>query len=71
VQYLQFVEGKRPDVQAVNRFLISEKELADAIQKEADNRPIYIDGLPRHLSARLVAIPDGPVYRVIPRQDHR
>jgi hypothetical protein len=71
VEYLQFVEGKRPDVQAVNRFLISEKELADAIQKEADNRPIYIDGLPRHLSARLVAIPDGPVYRVIPRQDHR
>lgn len=68
VQYLQLVEGQRTDVQAVNRFLISEKDFADALRREVTDRPIYIDGLPRSMSARLVAIPAGPVYQVIPRQ---
>ncbi len=68
VQYLQLVEGQRTDVQAVNRFLISEKDFADALRREVTDRPIYIDGLPRSMSARLVAIPAGPVYKVIPRQ---
>lgn len=68
VQYLQLVEGQRTDVQAVNRFLISEKDFADALRREVTDRPIYIDGLPRSMSARLVAIPAGPVSQVIPRQ---
>jgi hypothetical protein len=43
VHYLQFVEGKRPDVLAVNRFHIGEVELSILIKSELDHRPVYTD----------------------------
>jgi len=67
VQYLQLVEGQRPDVKAINRFLIAESDLVQAIDKEVQYRPIYIDSSPHGLPARLVAISDKPIYRIQPR----
>ncbi len=67
VQYLQLVEGKRPDVQAINRFLISSQDLAYAISKEVKVRSVYIDSMPQDLSSVMVAKPSGPVYRLVQR----
>lgn len=64
IQYLQLVEGQRPDVSAVNRFFINDLDMASAILKEVKYRPIYIDSLPRGISAALTARPDGPIYRL-------
>ncbi len=68
VQYLQLVEGKRPDVRAINRFLVDPQDLAYAITKEVKIRPVYIDSLPQELSSTLLARPAGPVYRLEYRQ---
>jgi hypothetical protein len=43
VQYLQLVEGQRPDVQAINRFLISEADLAILLQQQSAVRPVYLE----------------------------
>jgi hypothetical protein len=67
VQYLQLVEGWRPDVQAINRFLIAEADLVRAIDKEVQHRPIYIDSTPRGLPGRLVAVSSRPVYEIVSR----
>ncbi len=67
VQYLQLVEGQRPDVRAVNRFLIPSHDLIKTIIKEVAYRPIYIDSPPRNLPARLRAVPNPPVYQILPR----
>lgn len=64
VQYLQLVEGKRPDLRAINRFLVDPKDLAYAINEEVKIRPVYIDSLPQELSSTLVAKPAGPIYRL-------
>lgn len=67
VQYLQLVEGQRPDIKAVNRFLISGSDLEYVIKKEVSNRPIYIDSFPKSLATKLIARPMGPVYRLAGR----
>jgi hypothetical protein len=64
VQYLQLVEGQRPDVEAINRFLMDPNDLERAIEKEVGHRPVYIDTVPKGLSETLSAIPVGPVYRL-------
>jgi hypothetical protein len=64
VQYLQLVEGMRPDVKAINRFLISEQDLVSAIQKEVNIRPVYIDSVPKSITTKLSARPEGPIYRL-------
>ena len=64
IQYLQLVEGKRPDVLAINRFLIAPEDMLSAMRKEVRDRPIYIDNLPTELSATLATEPAGPVYRL-------
>ena len=69
IQYLQLVEGQRPDVRAINRFLIAESDLVQAIEEEVQYRPIYIDSSPHGLPARLVAVSDKPVYRIQPRAE--
>jgi len=64
VEYLQLVEGKRPDVQAINRFLIRPDDLLELIEREVDRRPIYLDeellGLP--VTVETVAV--GPLVRL-------
>jgi hypothetical protein len=68
VQYLQLVEGQRPDVRAINRFLIDPRDMNYAIKKEVDRRSIYIDSSPKELSTTLVAKPAGQIYRLEYRQ---
>ena len=64
VQYLQLVERQRPDIKAVNRFLITGSDLEYVIKKEVNNRPIYIDSFPKNLATELIAKPVGPIYRL-------
>lgn len=69
IQYLQLVEGKRPDVTAINRFLITPEDLTLAIQEEVHNRPVYIDSLPVSARAGLKLEKSGPIYRLIPQTE--
>jgi hypothetical protein len=64
LQYLQLVEGQRPDVQAINRFLISPADLERAIRKQLMERPVYIDSAPVEMFGMLNARPAGTVYRL-------
>lgn len=64
LQYLQLVEGQRPDVQAVNRFLISPENMAEWFRRDIDQRPIYADSLPGLLQGEATAIPAGPIYKI-------
>jgi hypothetical protein len=43
IQYLQLVEGQRPDVKVINRFLIDRDDLRRLIEAEVKRRPVYID----------------------------
>lgn len=67
IEYLQIVEGYRPDVQTINRFLIGYDDMNRLIATEASRRPVYIDtrivDLPSHLEVRK----QGSLYRVQPK----
>jgi hypothetical protein len=67
VEYLQLVEGQRPDILAINRFLISGQDMETLIEEELGNRPIYINSPPTHLLSTIDAVPAGPVYKLQPR----
>ena len=67
IEYLQLVENRRPDVQAINRFLIDPKDMRQLIQYEVARRPVYIDMLPSELRHVIKAEPVGPIYRLRPR----
>ena len=64
LQYLQLVEGQRPDVQAINRFLISPANMERAIQAQLPDRPVYVDSAPVDMLGTIAARPAGPVYRL-------
>lgn len=66
IQYLQLVEGKRPDVLAVNRFLVSEENMAAWIRRDLESSPIYIDSLPQLLPKDVGTIHVGSIYRLAP-----
>ena len=66
IQYLQLVEGQRPDVQAINRFLISQEDLYQYIRKEVTNRSIYIDSPPTELIESFDIESIGPIYKIQP-----
>ena len=68
IQYLQLVEGMRPDVTAVNRFLISQNDMMTSIKKEIQERPIYVDNIISELSTTLSTKSIGPVFRLIPNE---
>jgi len=68
IQYLQLVEGQRPDVQAINRFLIAPGDMERLIQREMARRPVYVDSLSDDLLRMASARPVGPVYRLQPRR---
>ena len=65
IEYLQLVEGQRPDVQAVNRFFIDPVDLGLLVQREIQNRPVYIDKVPPNWSSNIEAQPVGVVYRLL------
>ena len=64
VQYLQFVEGQRLDVMAINRFLISAQDLNQLIQEQVYRRPIYIDYPPSDLGEELKVSQSDVIYRL-------
>lgn len=69
VQYLQLVEGRRPDVQAINRFLISGEDLYAFVLSEARYRPVYIDSFPSEWAADFRPMPAGALIRLEPRAE--
>lgn len=67
LQYLQLVEGERPDVLLINRFLISGDNMMTLIYDEAGERPVYINNPPLELVQMMHVTRVGDVYRVEPR----
>ena len=68
VEYLQRVEGQRPDVQAINRFLIAPEDMSRLIAHELARRPTYVDSLSDDLRKIADAKSAGPIYRLWPRK---
>lgn len=66
LQYLQLVEGRRPDVTIINRFLISGEDMETLIRKELGRRPIYINNPSMALLRTARASPVGPLYLLEP-----
>jgi hypothetical protein len=66
IQYLQLVEGQRPDVQAINRFLIPPNDARLLILREIGRRPIYIDSIPPDLLRQLDYRVVGQIYQLCP-----
>lgn len=64
VQYLQLVEGQRPDVQTINRFLISGAAMEQLVLSQIDERPIYINNPSMTLLQNTMATPMGPIYKL-------
>ncbi len=69
VEYLQLVEGRRPDVRAINRFLMTPRDLASYVRLEVRRRPVYIDSIPAELEDELRGRPAGPLLRLSARPD--
>jgi len=68
VEYLQRVEGQRPDVQAINRFLIAPTDMLRLVERDLGRRPIYIDSLTSDVLSVARARLAGPVYELRPRR---
>jgi hypothetical protein len=68
IEYMQLVEGQRPDVQAINRFLIAPTDMERLIQHEMDQRPVYVDSVSGNLLKIANAKSMGPIYQLRPRR---
>jgi hypothetical protein len=68
LQYLQLVEGQRPDVQTINRFLIPYDAMRQLIEREVTHRPVYIDSPTIDLLDTFDARPAGPIYQLCPHR---
>jgi hypothetical protein len=66
IQYLQIIEGRRPDVRIVNRFLITRESIESFVRREAGSLPVYIDRFPEEWVGIYRAVPFGDLYRVEP-----
>jgi hypothetical protein len=64
IQYLQLVEGQRPDVTAVNRFLISGEDMNQLIWQEIGRRPVYVNNPSVELLRLAEVTAVGLLYRV-------
>ncbi len=64
VEYLQLVEGQRPDVQPLNRFLIAADDLRELILDQLGRRPVYLDEPPDELLPGLEGEQVGPIFRL-------
>lgn len=67
VQYLQMVEGQRPDVEAINRFLISFEDMTMLVKTEVLSRPVYINEMPLAWESTFSVKKVGPVYQLFLR----
>lgn len=65
IEYLTLVEGRRPDVQTVNRFLVTQGDLQQWILREISYRPIYIDHPFLALPKNIIKIDQGAIYQLL------
>jgi len=68
LQYMQLVEGQRPDVTVINRFLIGSDEMNQLILSELGQRPIYINNPSIELLRVAKVIPVGSLYHLAPKE---
>lgn len=66
MQYLQIVEGWRPDVVLINRWLISHADTLQLIATQGRSRPIYFVEFDNTLLKQVTLIPVGGAYRAWP-----
>jgi hypothetical protein len=69
LQYLQLVEGRRPDILAINRFLIPSETMDALLRYQLGRRPVYIDSLPGGLSDGLAVTQADLLLRLRPASD--
>ena len=65
MEYLQKVEGFRPDVLLINRFLVPNEVYSPLIMELSSQRPLYLAFRPSSLPG-LSTIQENQLYRVIP-----
>lgn len=66
MQYLQIVEGWRPDVVLINRWLISYADMLQLIATQGRSRPVYFVEFDSGLVKQVTLIPVGGAYRAWP-----
>ncbi len=71
LQYLQLVEGVRPDVTLINRFLISGLDMEQLIYEKMAQQPVYINNPPAAFLRDMEAVPAGPIFRLQPRHQEK
>jgi hypothetical protein len=64
IEYLQLVEGRRPDIQTINRFLIPPVYIESLISQNLPTRPIYIDRITGNLDQIYHSKKVGVLYRL-------
>lgn len=68
IQYLQLVEGRRPDVKTYNRFLISAQDMNQLILDNIDEHSVYINNPSIQLLNQVNATKVGPLFRLESRE---
>lgn len=71
IQYLQLVEGQRPDVLAINRTMISAKDLRTLVHHQVQHRAIYFERAPSQLLPDIATEPAWPLVRLLPPESDR
>lgn len=69
IEYLQIVEKQRPDVQAINVFMVSNDLIFTLIRNKLNHQPVYVQNISRSILeiARLEYL--GDVYRLYPKEE--
>ncbi len=68
MHYQQLVEGQRPDVLVINRFLIGAEEMYALIDGSLGRRPVYVMELDEGLINVYRPVPVGPMFELTSRQ---
>ncbi|MFQ5340964.1 MAG: protein O-mannosyl-transferase family [Anaerolineae bacterium] len=70
ITYLQLTEGRRPDVQVINRFFISFRDMRQLIDESVQSRPVYTVSVEPDLAIeRLYELETaGPGFQVLSRR---
>lgn len=69
LQYMQLVEGQRPDVTVINRFLIGGDDMNRLILSQLGRRPIYINNPSIELLRVAKVTPSGSLYHLAPNEN--
>jgi hypothetical protein len=67
MHYLQLVEGRRPDVLIINRFLIGADDMYKLIDTSLGERPVYTMELDEGLVNVYRTVPVGSMFELVPR----